>query len=173
MLNINPYKDDKDRIDIDELQYSLTAYTKYYDLVSSRVADLLEKIKLAVCKRIDEPSEVEALCEQIMEASTDSKILPKELRKILEDQHNIVLRETLYDQLQSYFDLDRSGVIYISSVVQYLLDPTLSHFNFFKVNPNVITQHITEYVRNCVSNRQEEQMAQLETSFINSIGMAK
>jgi hypothetical protein len=32
-----------------------------------------------------------------MEASTDSKILPKELRKILEDQHNIVLRETLYD----------------------------------------------------------------------------
>ena len=97
MLNINPYKDDKDRIDIDELQYSLTAYTKYYDLVSSRVADLLEKIKLAVCKRIDEPSEVEALCEQIMEASTDSKILPKELRKILEDQHNIVLRETIYD----------------------------------------------------------------------------
>lgn len=55
MLNINPYKDDKDRIDIDELQYSFVAYTKYYDLVSSRVADLLEKIKLAVCKRLETP----------------------------------------------------------------------------------------------------------------------
>ena len=119
---------------------------------------------------MDEPEEVERLCNDIMEASTDSKILPKELRKIFEDQHNIVLRETLYDQLQSYFDLDRSGVIYISSVVQYLIDPSLSHFNFFKVNPNVITAHITEYVRNCVSSRQDEQMAQLEKSFINSLG---
>jgi hypothetical protein len=53
------------------------------------------------------------------------------------------------------------------------MDPSLGQFNFFKVNPNVITAHITEYVRNCVSNRQEEQMAQLETSFINSLGQAK
>jgi hypothetical protein len=55
MIGVNPYTDDKDRIDLDELQYSFVAYTKYYELVSSRVADLLEKIKLAVCKRIGLP----------------------------------------------------------------------------------------------------------------------
>jgi hypothetical protein len=142
-------------------------------LVSSRVADLLEKIKLAVCKRLETPQQVEALCEQILEASTDSKILPKELRKVFEDQFGIILRETLYDQLQSYFDLDRSGVIYIASVVMYLNEPTLSHFNFFKVNPNVITAHITDYVRNCVSSRQEEQLLQLEKTFISSLSAAK
>lgn len=55
MLNINPFKDDKDRIDLDELQYSFVAYTKYYELIAARVADLLEKIKLAVCKRVGLP----------------------------------------------------------------------------------------------------------------------
>lgn len=53
----------------------------------------------------------------------------------------------------SYFDLDRSGLIYMASVVQYLLDQQLSNFNFFKVNANVITAHITDYVRNCISSR--------------------
>jgi hypothetical protein len=85
------------------------AYTKYYELVASRVADLLEKIKLAVCKRVGLPDQVDTLCETIQDASTDSKIQPKELRKILEDDHGIMLRESIYDQLASYFDLDRSG----------------------------------------------------------------
>lgn len=74
MLNINPHRDDKDRLDIDEFQYSFLAYTKYYELISSRVADLLEKIKLATCKRLELPEQIEALCETIIDASTDSKI---------------------------------------------------------------------------------------------------
>jgi hypothetical protein len=97
MLGINPHSDDKDRIDLDELQYSYIAYTKYYELVSSRVADLLEKIKLAVCKRIGLPDQVEHLCETIIDASTDSKIQPRELRRILEDENGIALRESIYD----------------------------------------------------------------------------
>ena len=122
ILNINPFKDDKDRIDLDELQYSFVAYTKYYELISSRVADLLEKIKLAVCKRLDNIHQVEQLCETIQDACTDSKIQPKELRRIMEDEYGVVLRESIYDQLISYFDLDRKGVIYVASVVQYLYD---------------------------------------------------
>lgn len=55
MLNVDPHFDDKGRINLDELQYNYVAYTKYYELVSSRVADLLEKIKLAVCKKVGLP----------------------------------------------------------------------------------------------------------------------
>jgi hypothetical protein len=55
MLSVDPHFDDKGRINLDELQYSYVAYTKYYELVSSRVADLLEKIKLAVCKKVGLP----------------------------------------------------------------------------------------------------------------------
>ena len=117
MLNINPHRDDKDRLDIDELQYCFNAYTKYYELISSRVADLLEKIKLATVKRLEFPEKIEAMCEIIKDASTDSKIQPRELRRIVEDEHGIVLRETVYDQLTSYFDLDRNGLIYIQSVI--------------------------------------------------------
>ena len=96
---------------------------------------------------------MEQLCETIQDACTDSKIQPKELRRIMEDDYGIVLRESLYDQLISYFDLDRKGVIYVASVVQYLYDQKLSNFNFFKINSNVITAHITDYVRNCISSR--------------------
>lgn len=74
MLSVDPHFDDKGRINLDELQYSYVAYTKYYELVSSRVADLLEKIKLAVCKKVGLPDQVENLCETIIDASTDSKI---------------------------------------------------------------------------------------------------
>jgi hypothetical protein len=65
--------------------------------------------------------------------------------------------------------LDKSGQIYIQSVLSYLVEPTLKEFNFFKVNPHVITAQITEYVRNCIANRQEEQMASLEKAFLEEL----
>jgi hypothetical protein len=71
--------------------------------------------------------------------------------------------------LLTYFDLDRNGQIYIASVVQYLQDSRLSEFNFFKVNPAVITAHITDYVRNCVSSRQDLQLEQLEQLFLEEL----
>ena len=119
MLGINPLRDEKDRLDLDELQYSFTSYCKYYALIEARVSDLLEKIKLAVVKKLQFES-IELLVESIIDASTDSKILVRELRRILEDEHGVVLREQVYDQLLTYFDLDRNGQIYITSVVQYL-----------------------------------------------------
>ena len=69
----------------------------------------------------------------------------------LEDRRGIVVRDTLYDQLASYFDLDRSGQIYISSFLAYLTDPTIAKFNFFKLNPSIMTNHVTEYIRNCLT----------------------
>lgn len=65
--------------------------------------------------------------------------------------------------------MDRSGQIYISSVLAYLADPTVGQFNFFKVNPHVITAQITEYVRNCLASREEEQLVALEQTFAEEL----
>ena len=85
----------------------------------------------------------------------NSKVTIKDLRIELEDRRGIIIRETLYDQLSSYFDLDRSGQIYISSFCSYLQDPKLANFNFFKLNPSVMTNHITDYMRNCLTAKPE------------------
>ena len=96
MLGINPLVQEKDRLDLAELQYSFEAYCKYYSLIEARVSDLLEKIKLAVVKKLQFESVAE-LTESIMDASTESKILVRELRRIFEDEHGVVLREQVYD----------------------------------------------------------------------------
>lgn len=112
---------------------------KYYELIEARIVDLLEKFKLAVCKKLDTDEQIEELASAIDERAVDSKVTAADLRELMEDQRGIVVRNALYDQLSGFFDLDRSGQIYIGSFCSYLRDPTISHFNFFKVNPNVIT----------------------------------
>ena len=61
----------------------------------------------------------------------------------------------MYDQLASYFDLDRSGQIYITSFCNYIRDPTVAAFNFFKLNPSALTNHVVEYLRNCLTGKPE------------------
>jgi hypothetical protein len=51
---------------------------------------------LAVVKKLQFES-VANLTESIMDASTESKILVRELRRIFEDEHGVVLREQVYD----------------------------------------------------------------------------
>ena len=46
-------KDDKAKIDLEQLQYSYTSYLKYQELIEARVIDLLEKFKLAIAKRLE------------------------------------------------------------------------------------------------------------------------
>jgi hypothetical protein len=82
--------------------------------------------------------------------SVDSKITVQDLKGVLEDQHGVVIRDGLYDQLASYFDIDRAGTIFIGSLCSYFQDPSLRQLNFFKVNSGVITSQIVEYVRNCL-----------------------
>ena len=96
--------------------------------------------------------------------AVDSKVTVSDLREVMEDERGIVVRDALYNELATYFDLDRSGQVYIGSFCSFLRDPTISHFNFFKVNPAVITKSITDYVRNCLASKPDD-MKRLEEEF--------
>jgi hypothetical protein len=51
--------------------------------------------------------------------AVDSKITVQDLKGVLEDQHGVIIRDGLYDQLASYFDIDRAGTIFIGSLCAY------------------------------------------------------
>ena len=78
-------------------------------MIEARVIDLLEKFKLAISKKLETQDEVDNLVSSIDLHSDNSKVTVKDLKLELEDRRGIVIRDTLYDQLASYFDLDRSG----------------------------------------------------------------
>ena len=88
--------------------------------------------------------------------SSDSKLTITDLKNELDDRRGIQIRDAMYDQLASLFDLDRSGQIYVASFLSYLQDSKISNFNFFKLNPGIIQQQIQEYVRNCITNESEQ-----------------
>ena len=48
-------------------------------MVEKRVIDLLEKIKLAIVKKLDSDEQVIELCEAIVDRCVDSKILRSDL----------------------------------------------------------------------------------------------
>jgi len=51
MLDIN--RDDQGRVDVDEMHFSFKSYNKYYELVESRIIDMLEKFKLSISKKFE------------------------------------------------------------------------------------------------------------------------
>ena len=61
-----------------------------------------------------------------------------QLREIIEDRHGIMIRDAIYDQFSQYFDLDRDGQVYVTSLCEYIKSPSSRKINFFKVNTNVI-----------------------------------
>jgi hypothetical protein len=119
------------------------------------VIDLLEKFKLSISKKLETQDEIDNLISSIDLHSDNSMVTIKDLKLELEDRRGIVIRDTLYDQLASYFDLDRSGQVYITSFCSYLGDSRISNFNFFKLNPSIMTTHITDYLRNCLTAKPE------------------
>ena len=64
LLNIN-VKDEKAKIDLEQLQYSYSSYLKYYELIEARVIDLLEKFKLSIAKKLETQEEVDNLIPMI------------------------------------------------------------------------------------------------------------
>jgi hypothetical protein len=66
------------------------------------------------------------------------------------EKRGVQIRDAIYDQLSCFFDLDRSGTVYIASFCNFLRDPSVEGFNFFKLNPAVLSTHINEYVKNCL-----------------------
>ena len=131
------------------------SYLKYQEMIEARVIDLLEKFKLAIAKRLETLEEVDNLVSSIELHADNSKVTLRDLKIELEDRRGIVIREAMYEQLASYFDLDRSGLIYISSFCSYLKDSTVANFNFFKLCPGVMTDHVTDYFRNCLTAKPE------------------
>ena len=96
VLNISD-KDDKAKIDLEQLQYSYSSYLKYYELIEARVIDLLEKFKLAIGKKLETQDEVDNLVSSIDLHSDNSMVTIKDLKLELEDRRGIVIRDTLYD----------------------------------------------------------------------------
>ena len=91
---------------------------------------------------------------QIEDASQESKIALSDLRDIF-DNNGIFIRDALYDQLSSYFDLDRNDKLYITSFCEYLLHPRLTNFNYFKVHPIIVVNLVSEYIKNEVQLKEE------------------
>jgi len=90
------------------------------------------------------------LTSDIEAKATDSKMPILELREIIEDKHGVYIRDALYDQFSQFFDLDRDQQVYITSFNEYLKDPSSTKINFFKVNKNIISQQIADYVKNSI-----------------------
>ena len=90
-------KDQKDKIDLDQLQFSYSNYLKYRELIEARVIDLLEKFKLAISRRLESEEEIENLVSSIELHSDNSKVTVQDLKVELEDRRGIVCRNTMYD----------------------------------------------------------------------------
>jgi hypothetical protein len=169
MSNIN--RDDGGKIDVDELHFSYVSYLKYYEVIEQRVIDILEKVKICVSKKVDTVEQLLMLTTDLESKATDSKVPMLELRMLFEDQHGITMRDALYDQLGHFFDLDRDQQIYITSLIQYLKDPSTSKINYFKVNKGVIASQITAYVKTTMDSAPDA-LAQLEEEFKQEIWRA-
>ena len=86
------------------------------------------------------------------------------LREILEDKNGIQIRDALYDQFMQFFDLYRDQQVYITSLCECLKLPSAQKINFFKVNTNIITNQISEFIANSIEN-QPECLQKLEDEF--------
>ena len=122
---------------------------------------------LSVQKKIEDNTQYEQFVKQIEDASQESKMQLSDLRDIF-DNNGIFIRDALYDQLASYFDLDRNDKIYITSFCEYLINPRLTNFNFFKVHPIIVVNLVAEYIRNEVQLK-EDTMSLFEAELRSNI----
>jgi hypothetical protein len=77
----------------------------------------------------------------------ESKLPSSDLKDIF-DSNGIYVKDQLFDQLSSYFDLDRNDQLYIASFCDYLMQPTMQNFNFLKVHPIVVVNLVADYIKN-------------------------
>lgn len=104
------------------------------------MVDLLEKFKISVVKKFELHDLVLDFAREVEDKACESKIKMEDFRDLLEGKHGIFIRDTLYDQFLSYFDLNRDNQVYITSFCEYLRNPSEMTINFFKVSPSVISQ---------------------------------
>jgi hypothetical protein len=107
---------------------------------------LFQLFKRNIDKKIDDPNDQEEFIRKIEERSIESKIPIAELKDVM-DSNGIYLRDTCYDQLASYFDLDRNDNIYIPTFCEYLRTQSIARLNFMKVRPNILTNRINNFIK--------------------------
>lgn len=120
----NPKSTEAYSIDLEELQRSYRSYLGYYGIIERSIKDLLERIMLSVQKKIDDPSQYDEFVKQIEDKANESKIAVSDLRDIF-DNNGVSIKDSQIDQLSSYFDLDRNDQIYITSLCEFLKNPTM------------------------------------------------
>lgn len=69
--------------------------------------ELFQLFRRNLDKKIEDPSQQEEFIKTIEERAVESKIPVTELKEIF-DNNGVHLRDNCYDQLSSYFDLDRN-----------------------------------------------------------------
>jgi hypothetical protein len=106
----------------------------------------LEKFNLSITKRITDRDEQDAFIKQIEDTSVENKVSLIELKNIF-DNNGIVINDYIFDQLSSYFDLDRNGKIYVNSFCEYMNNPRMKNFNFFKVHNSIILSLVSEFIK--------------------------
>lgn len=107
-------------VDIDELHFSYRSYIKYYELIEQRIIDMLEKYKISIVKKFEMQDLILEFVAEIESKADESKMSIVQFREIIEDRHGIQIRDALYDQFMSFFDLDRDQQVYITSFCEYL-----------------------------------------------------
>ena len=81
---------------------------------------MLEKYKISIVKKFEMQDLILEFVAEIESKADESKMSIVQLREIIEDRHGIQIRDALYDQFMSFFDLDRDQQVYITSFCEYL-----------------------------------------------------
>jgi len=123
-------------------------------VTEKRVIEVLERFELCLRKALNRDGEVDEtewlqLVNSIEMKVSESKILLADLKRVLED-NGVFVGPNLYAQLSSFFDLDRDDRLYASSILEYLANPSIQQFNFFRICPQVLAQQSQEFIKNCI-----------------------
>jgi len=81
---------------------------------------MLEKYKISIVKKFEMQDLILEFVAEIESKADESKMSIVQFREIIEDRHGIQIRDALYDQFMSFFDLDRDQQVYITSFCEYL-----------------------------------------------------
>jgi hypothetical protein len=98
-------------------------------------------------RKIQDVGDFEAFVASIEAKSVESKIAVSDLKDLF-DRNGIYVKDGLFDQLSSFFDLDRNDQLYVTSFCEYLRAPSMKNFNFLKVHPAVLVNLVAAYVQN-------------------------
>ena len=81
---------------------------------------MFEKYKISIVKKFEMQDLILEFVAEIESKADESKMSIVQFREILEDRHGIQIRDALYDQFGSFFDLDRDQQVYITSFCEYI-----------------------------------------------------